>query len=196
MQVQEDWNHVWNSWIDILDHMEQLYADVPMELSEFCTIFLALTKHIQRVVPPRTLDAVMISQGSTARLNAPKIVFLLGVCEGTFPAAASGNGIFSEKDFLKMEKVKIPVAKPKEAQMADARLAAYKLLSAASHTLYLTYPLVDITQQKCYPASVLLQIQRMFPRAEALKQQCIAFCGSYYATTLHAAYYRYVQDYS
>lgn len=196
MQAQEDWNHVWNSWIDILDHMEQLYADVPMELSEFCTIFLALTKHIQRVVPPRTLDAVMISQGSTARLNAPKIVFLLGVCEGTFPAAASGNGIFSEKDFLKMEKVKIPVAKPKEAQMADARLAAYKLLSAASHTLYLTYPLVDITQQKCYPASVLLQIQRMFPRAEALKQQCITFCGSYYATTLHAAYYRYVQDYS
>ena len=77
-----------------------------------------------------------------------------------------------------MEKVKIPVTKPKEAQMADARLAAYKLLSAASHTLYLTYPLVDITQQKCYPASVLLQIQRMFPRAEALKQQCIAFCDN------------------
>ena len=77
MQAQEDWNHVWNSWIDILDHMEQLYADVPMELSEFCTIFLALTKHIQRVVPPRTLDAVMISQGSTARLNAPKSSFSL-----------------------------------------------------------------------------------------------------------------------
>ena len=76
--------------------------------------------------------------------------------------------------------------------MADARLAAYKLLSAASHTLYLTYPLVDITQQKCYPASVLLQIQRMFPRAEALKQQCIAFCGSYYAMPPIIAMYRII----
>lgn len=195
-QTQDEWAHVWNSIIDIFDHMASLYEDVEIELSEFCAIFSAMTRSITRSVPPRTLDAILISQGSTARVNAPKIVFLIGTCEGIFPMQSGGNGIFSEKDCVTLEQFSFSIVKSKPEQMADARLAAYKLLSSASQTLYLTYPCVDVSQQKCYPATVLTQIQRMFPYAKKIKQTSKALHSAYYATTLHAAYYRYIQDYA
>ena len=105
--------------------------------------------------------------------------------------------VFSERDceFLP-EDVRLSVAKPAESQMADARLAAYKLLSSASHALYLTYPVVDVTHQKCYPSAVLAQIQRTFPEAETLHQKCASLEPSYYSVTMHAAYYQYVQNYA
>lgn len=195
MQVQEDWAHVWNCFIEILEHMASLYNDLELELSEYCVILSALTRSIQRGVPPRTLDAILISQGSTARLNAPKIVFLLGVCEGVFPALPGASAVFSERDCLTLEQMELPVVKSKKDQLADARLAAYKLLSSASHALYLTYPSVNVTQQKCYPSAVIAQILRMFPDAVKLKQTFAEQGNAYYAVTLHAAYYQYVQNY-
>ena len=165
MQTQEEWALVWNSFVEILEHLTLLYQEWELELPEFCAILSSLTSSIQRATPPRTLDAILISQGSTARLNAPKIVFLLGVCEGAFPAFPGGSAVFSDRDCQTLEEMELPVAKSKESQMADARLAAYKLLSSASHALYLTYPQVTVTQQKCYPSAVTAQMQRMFPGA-------------------------------
>ena len=153
MQTQEEWALVWNSFVEILEHLTLLYQEWELELPEFCAILSSLTSSIQRATPPRTLDAILISQGSTARLNAPKIVFLLGVCEGAFPAFPGGSAVFSDRDCQTLEEMELPVAKSKESQMADARLAAYKLLSSASHALYLTYPQVTVTQQKCYPSA-------------------------------------------
>lgn len=196
MQLTEEWAFAWNSWIDILDHMSDLYATFLMQLAEFCAILSALIQRIERAVPPRTLDAILIAQGSKARLNEPKIVFLLGVCEGVFPANPTGNAIFSERDCMTLEKMKLPVMQPKESQLADARLSAYKLLSAASDALYLLYPRVDITQQKCYPSAVLAQIKQMFPDVSTKEQTCAAYGSAYYATTLPAAYYQYIQDYA
>lgn len=196
METSEEWAFVWNSWISVLDHMADLYADFVMEPNEFCAVTTALARTIQRAIPPRTLDAVFVSQGNTARLNAPKIVFLLGVCEGTFPSAPGGNGLFSEKDCLTLEQMDFPVLKSRETQLADARLAAYKLLSAASQDLYLLYPHVNITHQKCYPAAILTQITRLFSRTKQLSQSCSDYDSTYYAVTMRAAYFQYIQHYS
>lgn len=195
-QMTEDWAFVWNSFIDILDHLAQLFDEMEFEFSEFSTLLSAMLHSIQRAVPPQTLDAILISQGSTARLNEPKIVFLLGVCEGVFPAKASGNSIFSEKDCHTLEHYALPIVKSKTEQIADARLAAYKLLSAASQSLYLSYPTVDVSHQQCYPAAVLTQIQQMFPNTPQLKQTSTEQGSIFYASSLRAAYYRYIQDYT
>lgn len=195
-QTAEDWAFVWNSFVDILDHLAALYSDMLLEIGEFSSVLRAMLSSVQRAVPPRTLDAVLISQGSTARLNAPKVVFILGVCEDVFPAKAGGNSIFSEKDCAALEQFELPLVKSKAAQSADARLAAYKLLSASSHALYLTYPTADVSHQRCYPAAVLTQIQRMFPNAPTQKQTCAQQGSAYYAASMHAAYYRYMQDYA
>lgn len=194
--LMEEWAFAWNSWIDILDRMSNLYATFSMQISEFCSILSLLLQRTERAVPPKTLDAVLIADGNTTRLNAPKVVFLLGLCEGAFPTSPVGDAIFSERDCAIFEQINLPVTASKETQLADAQFSAYKLLSSASDALYLLYPRIDLMQQKCYPSTVVNQIKEMFPNDCDEPKTCAAFGCAYYATTLPAVYYQYVQNYT
>ncbi len=193
MSRTEEWTFTWNSMIDILEHMENLYTDVIMDFPQFCAIFAALLQNIQRAIPPQTLDAIFISDGKTARLNAPRVVFLIGVCEGIFPAGVSGSTLFSERDCERLETIQISVKKSTEVQIAQAQLYAYSQLTAPSQELYISYPFVDAMQQKCYPSSIFAQIQRLFPQIEI--KSCASYTPNYYATTCAAAYVQYIQNY-
>jgi len=196
IKTMEEWTFAWNSWIEIMEHVSELYAQKLLTLPTFCDVLATLLKNVKRAIPPATLDAILVTKGNTARLNSPKIVFLIGACEGVFPQNPTGSIIFSESDCLTLENLNVTVKKSKETQMIDARYSAYKLLSSASHTLYLTYPQYDIAQQKCYPSPVIAQIQKMFPSNSAQTVRCADLGSAYYATTLHAAYYYYIQNYA
>ena len=167
-----------------------------MEKTAFRAVLFALTRTIQQAIPPRTLDAILLSQGNTARLNAPKIVFLLGICEGTFPTQPKGSALFSQRDCLELEKQHLILQKRKEGQLADARLAAYKLMTSASHALYITYPKVNVAHQKCYPAAVVEQIEQMFLNTESFVLTREKLGPAYYACNMRTAYYQYVQNYA
>lgn len=196
MQVQQEWVYVWNSFIEILEHLSEIYQNVAMEKTAFRAVLFALTRTIQQAIPPRTLDAILLSQGNTARLNAPKIVFLLGICEGTFPTQPKGSALFSQRDCLELEKQHLILQKRKEGQLADARLAAYKLMTSASHALYITYPKVNVAHQKCYPAAVVEQIEQMFLNTESFVLTREKLGPAYYACNMRTAYYQYVQNYA
>lgn len=196
MQAQEDLAFVWNSWIDVLDHMASIYADVDIELTNFCQIFSFLLQNVKRSIPPATLDAILISSGRSVRLPSPKVVFLLGLCEGTFPMAPGGNAIFSENDCQMLEASQISVMQPADIQYADARLSAYAQLCAPSESLYLLYPKANLQQEKCYPSSTLNQIQHLFPDTSSQRELCSEHSSLYYATTLRAMYVQYVQNYA
>ncbi len=193
LQQTADWHFAWKNWMDALDHMATLYADFPMQISEFCQILSSLLQNVKRAVPPQTLDAIFLTDGTYARLNAPKIVFLVGLSEGVFPTESTRNAIFSERDCQTLEENKISVQKPRELQIAQGKLSAYAQMSAASDALYMTYPYLDLMQQRCYPSRVFAQIKRLFP--EIPIQSCNALDCTYYATTYQTAYYQYVQQY-
>lgn len=194
IQLTEDWIFVWNSWIGILDSLVGLYANVPMESHDFCMIFTSLLRNVRRALPPMTLDAVLVTRGGKARLASPKIVFLLGANEGIFPEQPIANPIFSERDCAKLEKCNVLVANSKETQIIDARFAAYVQLSAPSQELFLSYSLTDTSQKKMQPSEVVRQICQMFPNGSV--KRCADYGSAYYATTLPAAYYQYVQNYT
>lgn len=196
MQTQQAWTFVWNALMDVLDHLAELYAQFEMDAAMFRNILFAMMRTIQRAIPPRTLDAVLLSQGNTARFNATKIVFLVGVCEGSFPSQPKGSALFSQRDCLELEKHKLLFRTRKEVQMTDFRLAAYKQIAAASQMLYMTYPQVDIAHQKCYPAAVIEQIREMFSDTPQLLMHRESLGPAYYAGTMRAAYFQFVQNYA
>ena len=105
--------------------------------------------------------------------------------------------VFSERDceFLP-EDVRLSVAKPAESQMADARLAAYKLLS-----LCLPCTVSDLSCGRRDSSEVLPVCGDRtdtadVSEAETLHQNCASLEPSYYSVTMHAAYYQYVQNYA
>lgn len=184
---------LWECLIDILDSVNDTLGDSETTLSEISRIIRSMIGRIKYSVPPQTLDAVIAASARTARLNSPKVIFILGANEGDFPNQVSLHGLFSEADKQKLSDTGIRVSRPVTDLIADERLIVYKALSSASHKLYLSYPLTDLSGQAKYPASVIDTIIAMFAAPEIrIREDQIP--PHYYAATLHSAYYHYMQQ--
>lgn len=184
---------LWGCLIDILDSISDTLGDRKTSFAELSRMIRSMIGRIQYSVPPQTLDAVTAASARMARLDSPKVVFVMGVNDGDFPNRISLHGLFSEADRAKLAENGIELSTPLAELIASERLVVYKAISAASDKLYLTYPLSDLSGQAKYPAQIIDRIIGMFgDKSIRLKDDEIPV--EYYAVTLHSAFYHYMQE--
>ena len=186
---------LWGCLIDILDSINDTLGELELSFSEFSRLIRSMISMIKYSVPPQTLDAVMAASARTARLDAPKIVFVMGANDKDFPNQISIHGIFSEADRSKLAEKGIDISTPVSELIASERLVVYKSLSAASDKLFITYPLSDLSGQAKYPAQVIDRILSMFGDSN-IRFKDDEIPVDYYAVTLHSAFYHYMQEHN
>lgn len=184
---------LWGCLMDILDSLSDTVGENELTVSEASRIIRSMINGITYSVPPQTLDTVIAASARTARLNSPKIVFVMGATDGSFPNQVNVRGIFSEADKQKLSDNGIEVSRPLTDLIASERLVVYKALSSASERLYITYPLSDLSGQAKYPAPAVDSITKMFGEKFSILTES-EIPPHYYAVTFHSAYYHYMQN--
>lgn len=184
---------LWNRFTELLDAMHEALGDASVTFSQLSELLTAVLRSNHIALPPQTLDAVTVQTAAAARYDAPKIVFVIGVIEGEFPANIQTGGLFTEQERNLLEQHGVNLARSVRDLCADERLIVYKTLSAASHRLYLTYPLAEENGKRLLPAAVLGQVKRLLPRR--IMQYADRMGAAFYVSTKAAAYYSFVQDY-
>ncbi|MBQ9898563.1 MAG: exodeoxyribonuclease V subunit gamma [Ruminococcus sp.] len=184
---------LWGCLIDILDSIADTLGEREMSLSEISRMIKSMIGRIEYSVPPQTLDSVIAAPALTARLNAPKVVFVIGVTDGDFPARVSIHGLFSESDKQKLCDNGIELSRPLSDLIAAQRLVVYKSLSAASEKLFLTYSLSDLSGEAKYPSQIVSAVRTMFGSPDIFTTDD-SLTPDYYSVTFHSAFYHYMQD--
>lgn len=184
---------LWSCLIDILDSISETLGDTPITASEVKRIVSSLIGRITYSVPPQTLDSVTAASARTARLNGPKVVFIMGANDGSFPNTVNIHGIFSELDKQKLSDCGIELSRPLPELIASERLVVYKSLSAASEKIFITYPLSDLSGQAKYSAPIIDTIINLF-NDSSIRISESQISPDYYAVTMKSAYYHYMQD--
>ena len=184
---------LWGCLIDILDSIYDTLGEKEVTFADTARLIKSMIGRINYSVPPQTLDAVMTASARTARLNAPKVVFLMGTTDGDFPNQVTVHGLFSEPDRQKLADKSLLISTPLADLIASERLVVYKAMSAASEKLFVTYPLSDLSGQAKYPAQIVDSIIKMFGR-EDIRLTESEIPVHYYTVTLHSAFYHYMQN--
>ena len=184
---------LWGCLIDILDCINDTLGEHEISFSEINRIIRSMIGRIKYSVPPQTLDAVTAASARMARLDSPKIVFIMGANDGDFPNQISLHGLFSEADKSKLAEHGIELSTPLSELIASERLVVYKAISAASDKLFITYPLSDLAGQAKYPAPIVDRIIGMFGD-KSIRKKDEEIPVDFYAVTLHSAFYHYMQE--
>ena len=189
---------LWNRFTELLDALHDALADTPLTPPQLAELMTAVLRNNQIPVPPQTLDAVTVQSAAAARYDAPKIVFVLGVNEGVFPAEISADGFFSEQERALLEQHHVELSRSVRDLCADERLIVYKTLSAASQRLWLCYPTASEKGDKLTPSSLLEEVRSLLPATAVPPyfQHADKMGAGFYVSTKAAAYYSFVQDYS
>lgn len=184
---------LWGCLINILDSISGTLGEREITFAELVRIIRSMVGRIKYSVPPQTLDAVTAASSRTARLNSPRVVFVMGANDGDFPNFVSVHGLFSETDKMKLAKNGIEISRPLSDLIASERLVVYKSLSAASEKLYITYPLSDMSGQAKYPSQIIDSVISMFGD-EKIRLTANDMPPHFYAVTMHSAFYHYMQN--
>ncbi len=185
---------IWACLIDILDSITNTLGDSIVTFSELSRIIRSMIGRITYSVPPQTVDSVTVASARTARLSAPRAVFVIGTTDGDFPAQVKKHDLFSEPEKQQLALGGLEISRPLSDLIASERLIVYKSLSAASEKLIITYPLADLSGAAKYPAQIIAQITDIFGSGRVSFITDSQLTTDYYAVTMHSAFYHYMQD--
>lgn len=188
---------LWKDLTDILDAMYLALEHTELTPQELLDLLMPVLRNHQLPVPPQTLDAVTVQSAAAARYDAPKVVFVMGVNEGQFPADIQDNGFFSEQERVFLDRCGVELSRSVRDLCADERLIVYKTLSAASERLWLSYPLATEDGKHLIPSPLLEEVRSLLPLT--LQPPHFVYAAqmgaAFYVSTRAAAYYSFVEDY-
>ena len=124
----------------MLNSLADIAAALPDEsvtTEEFLLILKTVFGQTEIGTIPTSVDEVMIGSAATARPSNPKYVFVLGLCEGEFPAAVNDSGIFTSADRKALSDMNIELSSNADTRSSDELMFAQRAFSAPSEGLYL-----------------------------------------------------------
>ncbi|MDE5946134.1 MAG: exodeoxyribonuclease V subunit gamma, partial [Oscillospiraceae bacterium] len=185
---------IWDFLIDIIDDLHSVLYGRKMSLKQFSILFKQLLMQAKYSVPPQTLDGVITASIGISRLNSPKIVFILGANEESFPKSSMQDNLFLNDERQKLALNGFNDKKTQEHCISVSRLDVHKALSSAQEKLYISYSLTSLQGESIYMSSVINDILFILSmeKSDIIHESDIS--EDYYAVTRKSAYYHLMQN--
>lgn len=107
---------------------------------------------------PATLDCVTVGSCMSMRQNRTDILFVLGACDGAFPANSEEQGLLSDMDRKQLRKMGIAVAPGVQEKLDRDLLGIYNVLTSPEEAVFVS----AISAKEAY---LFLRLQKLFPNA-------------------------------
>lgn len=162
---QEAMEHrqLWNAILDLLDQIVEMMGEEELSLDIFAGIMETGLQDLKLSLVPPSLDQVLIGSTDRTRSSHVKHLFLLGINEGIMPASLQEEGVLSDQERVRLSEIGMDLAPSLTRRLLDERFLIYEALSAASRSLWLSYPLADEDGKALLPSEVIRHVKTIFP---------------------------------
>ncbi len=153
----------------ILNTLADIAAAMPEEevsTEEFATILQIVFSQMDIGTIPTSVDEVMIGSAATLRVSNPKYVFVLGLCEGEFPAAINDHGLFSSAERSTLSSLGIELSSDADTRSSEELMYVHRAFSAPSHGLFLSTSVAELNGQPRTPSLPFRRVQTLFQNLE------------------------------
>lgn len=111
---------------------------------------------------PTSIDEVTVGSANMLRTKSPKYAFVLGLCEGKFPAKVKDDGIFSESDKAIMSELDIVFDSNTETRSSDELMYVKRSFGAPTERLYAFTHKAEIDGTACFKSLAFTRIEALF----------------------------------
>lgn len=138
IKIASELGAIYGVMLNALADIATALPDEEVSCDEFALILKTVFNGTEIGTIPTSVDEVMIGSAATARAANPKYTFVLGLCDGEFPATISDSGVFSSADRGELSSLGIELSSNADTRSSDELMYAQKAFSTPSHRLYLT----------------------------------------------------------
>ena len=149
--------------MDLLDQVYELLGEEEISRQEFADILEAGFGEITVGTIPQNVDRIVVGDMERTRLKQAKVLFFLGVNDGSIPKNASKGGIISDMDREFLIESGTEMAPSPRQQMYIQRLYLYLNMTKPSEQLYLSYAKVNSEGKGIRPSYLIDTVRKLFP---------------------------------
>ncbi len=164
IEISDEYNTSYKILIEILEEICLIFGDDKMSFDKYKQLLeVGLTSSKLGKIPA-TQDQVVLGDTERTRSNKLKIVFIIGINDGTFPKANRVEGYFNDRDRkLLKEEAGIELAKNSIDSLYEEQFNIYRTLTTPEEKLFLSYASSDKEGKSIRPSILIKKIKRIFP---------------------------------
>lgn len=141
--------------------MEQFYAVLGQTVrtgEEFTRLMRALLSQYHVGTIPAAMDCVCVGSVPSMRQNSTQCLFVMGVCDGLFPACAEETGLLSAEDRRRLRGLGVTVAPGLPEKLERELHGIYNVLTSPEQMLFLS----TVAGEEAY---LYRRVARLLPRS-------------------------------
>lgn len=149
-------------FFDVLDEIHMIFQDDKMTFERYNKILqIGISKsEFGRI--PASFDQVLFGDIDRSKAKEIKILFLIGINDGTIPNIVKDEGFLNDNDRNKLKENNLEIAKNTIEQLYENQFNIYKTLSMPEEKLYLSYPVTDKEGKALRNSILITQIKKIF----------------------------------
>ncbi len=162
-ELVDEYTRVWNSIIAVVSKMAKILEDKTITAKRYYELFSLAINCEQIANQPLCIDRVIIGTAGRARLNSPKVTFVIGAVQGVFPSVPSETGVFTDNERQLLLELGLPLSCGLSDLSAQEQFSAYSSVSSPSEKLYISYYTNTVNGGGALPSTIVTQVQRILP---------------------------------
>jgi len=157
---------LYSELITLLDDLHEVLSDAPQEplsLPRWAEIVDAAMSSWTIGLAPPTLDQVLVGSIERSRHPEVRVIFLIGLNQGLFPANPPGDTILTDAHRTAMADAGVDLGPTRRQQTLDERLLAYIAVTRPSRQLCISFAASDEQGRPLEPSPYLQAVMAALP---------------------------------
>ncbi|MCI8620500.1 MAG: hypothetical protein HFJ50_01425 [Clostridia bacterium] len=113
---------------------------------------------------PASFDQVTVGDVDRSRSHTVKLVFIIGLNDGSFPSVNNDEGFLNDADREKLKEMEVELAKTTLEALYNDNFNIYKAFTVSEEKLFLSYVSSDSSGEGQKPSTLLLKLKKIFPK--------------------------------
>lgn len=168
--LSQEQNRIWEILMSILDQLVLTIGERTISPKHFEELFNLIISVQDLGNIPQGLDNISVASAERAFANNPKIVFVLGANEGVFPVNYSSKKLFSDEDRRMLNENDIELFADSTKQAIQEKFIAYSVLTAASHKLFVSYSISNLSDEQLLPSIIIDELNEILEDVKTVKE--------------------------
>ncbi|MEQ2426271.1 PD-(D/E)XK nuclease family protein [Enterocloster hominis (ex Hitch et al. 2024)] len=158
-----EYSQVYDRVLELFERLEGLLGAEKTDMKNYPQILDAGFGEIKVGVIPATIDQVMVGDITRSRLEDVKVLFFVGVNEGTVPQRKSGASLLTDRDRAVFKEFNMELAPTAREDGCIQKFYLYLMMAKPSRRLVLTYAGMSSEGKSQRPSSLIGEVEKLFP---------------------------------
>ena len=167
--LAKEYSQVYQLVMDLFDRLVGLMGEEQISRKEMIEILDAGFEEIKVGVIPATVDRVVVGDLTRTRLDHVKVLFFVGVNDGTVPSKKGAGNLLTDKERELLGAHQMELAPTSTEDGFMQRFYLYLMLTKPSMSLVISYTALNSQGKSQRPSYIINEIKAMFPELKALE---------------------------